>query len=192
MENVWDENGNVTPVTRINAGPVIVTQIKTKDIDGYESFQVGFDNSAKKLSKPLKGHLKDIGNFRYLHEFVKKDNSAYKIGDAIDVSVFNSNDLVRVTGIGKGRGFQGVVKRHGFSGGPKTHGDKDQQRTSGSIGSTGPQRVMPGKKMAGHMGCNKVTVKNLRIISVDKENNFLLVKGAVPGNKKGIIFIETI
>ncbi len=192
MDSTWDEDGKVIPVTKVQAGPVVVTQVRTNEKDGYEAFCVGFDNSAKNLSKPVLGHLKDLGKFRYMHEFRKtNDEESYKVGDVIDVSVFEKGNKVKVTGKDKGRGFQGVVKRHGFSGGPKTHGNKDQQRTPGSIGSTGPQRVIKGKKMAGHMGDKTVTIKNLMVVGIDKENNTIDIKGGIPGNRNGIIFIET-
>jgi large subunit ribosomal protein L3 len=192
MDQLWNENGVVTPVTAVHAGPVVVVQVRTKENDGYEAFQVGYDNTKKKLSKPLKGHFGDKGQFKIVKEFRKKKEDEYQVGDTISVTVFKEGDKVKVTGTDKGRGFQGVVKRHGFSGAPKTHGTKDQLRMPGSIGVGGVQRVVPGRKMGGRMGAETKTVKNLRVIKVDEEKNMLWVKGAIPGNKKGIITIESL
>lgn len=191
MESVWDKNGKMIPVTKVKAGPIVVTQVRTIERDGYEAFQVGFDNSANRVNKPLAGHLKNLGKFKHIHEF-RKTNEKYNIGDIIDVTTFEKGVKIKVTGKEKGRGFQGVVKRHGFSGGPKTHGNKDQQRMPGSIGSTGPQRVIKGQKMAGHMGDETVTIKNLEIIDIDTENEVLKIKGGIPGSRNGIIYIETL
>ena len=190
MDQVWDENGNITPVTVINAGPVVVTQIKTKDKDGYEAFQIGYDNSAKHISKALAGHLKDLGKFRHIKEFKKTVEENYNIGDSIDVSAFAKGDRITITGWEKGRGFQGVVKRHGFHGGPKTHGQKNRLRAPGSLGPTAPQRVVKGKKMAGRMGNERVTLRNVLIVDINKEQNILLIKGPVPGNLKNILLIQ--
>ncbi len=188
MSQVWDDEGNVIPVTHIQAGPIVVTQVKTEEKDGYSAIQVGYQPTKKSLTKPLKGHLKDLGGFTYLREF-HTDKEA-KLGDTIDVSVFEKGDKVMVTGTDKGRGFQGVVKRHGFHGAPKSHGTKDQLRMPGSIGSTGPQRVIKGKKMAGRMGGTTKTIKNLKVVDIDPEKGLLFLKGAVPGNKKGVLLIE--
>lgn len=190
MDQVWDEEGNVTPVTVINAGPVVVTQVKTKDKDGYEAFQIGYDNSAKHISKALAGHLKDLGKFRHIKEFKKTGEENYNIGDSIDVSAFAKGDRITITGWEKGRGFQGVVKRHGFHGGPKTHGQKNRLRAPGSLGPTAPQRVVKGKKMAGRMGNERVTLKKVLVVDVNKENNTLLIRGSVPGNSKNILLIQ--
>ncbi len=200
MDQVWDEKGNVIPVTVINAGPVVVTQIKNKEKDGYQSFQVGYDGSAKKISKQLEGHLsitdengtkKLLGKFRHIKEFKKtNDNENYQVGDSIDVSAFAKGDRIKITGWEKGRGFQGVVKRHGFHGGPKTHGQKNRLRAPGSLGPTAPQRVVKGKKMAGRMGNERVTLRNVLIVDINKEQNILLIKGPVPGNLKNILLIQ--
>jgi len=190
MDQVWDEKGNVTPVTVISAGPVVITQIKNKEKDGYESFQVGYDNSAKHITKALAGHLKNLGKFRHIKEFKKKGDENYNLGDTIDVSAFAKGDRVTITGWEKGRGFQGVVKRHGFHGGPKTHGQKNRLRSPGSIGPTAPQRVMKGKKMAGRMGNERVTLRKVEVVDIDKEKNILLIKGPVPGNAKNILLIQ--
>ncbi|MBN2197807.1 50S ribosomal protein L3 [Candidatus Wolfebacteria bacterium] len=190
MSQIWKDE-KVVPVTFIQAGPITVTQLKTKEKDGYDGIQVGFDATKKTLKKPEKGHLKDLGNFRYLKEF-KTENSEFKVGDILNVEQFNEGDKIKISGLSKGRGFQGVVKRHGFHGGPKTHGQKDRLRAPGSIGSTGPQRVMPGTKMAGRMGQERKTFKNLRVIQVDKEKNILAIKGAVPGMSGTLLEIQNI
>jgi large subunit ribosomal protein L3 len=188
MSQIWKDD-KVIPVTLIKAGPITITQIKTKEKDGYNAVQVGFDATKKKINKPEKGHLKDLGNFRHLKEF-KVQNSEFKIGEILDVNQFQEGDKIKISGLNKGRGFQGGVKRHGFHGGPKTHGQKDRHRAPGSIGATAPQRVLPGRKMAGHMGQERTTVKNLKIVGVDKENNILTVKGAVPGMKGTLLEIS--
>ncbi|MDI6717505.1 MAG: 50S ribosomal protein L3 [Patescibacteria group bacterium] len=188
MTQIWKDD-KVIPVTLIEAGPVTVTQVKTKEKDGYEAVQVGFDASKKKINKPLAGHLKNMGNFRYLREF-RVSNPEIKIGGVLDVSQFNEGDKVKISGLNKGRGFQGVVKRHGFGGGPKTHGQKNRLRAPGSIGATAPQRVIPGLKMAGHMGQERTAVKNLIIVGIDKDRNILMIKGAVPGMRKTLLEIQ--
>lgn len=198
MSQKFRENGNTVPLTVIEAGPCFVTQIRNKDKEGYQSVQIGF-GVKKNIKKPLKGHLKDLDNmgpvlleknkgFRYLKEF-RVDKIDYKKGDKIDISIFKVGEMVQVTGISKGKGFQGVVKRHNFRGGPKTHGDKDQLRMPGSIGATAPQRVFKGMRMAGRMGSDRVTVKNLEIIEVIPEKNLLLVKGPVPGGRNNLLEI---
>jgi len=196
MSQIWKDE-KVIPVTLIQAGPVVVTQTRVKEKDKYEAIQVGFDATRKKISKPLAGHLKNLGNFRYLREFrldkgnTNKEKKEYKIGDVLDVSQFNEGEKVIVSSFDKGRGFQGVVKRYGFRGGPKTHGQKDRLRAPGSIGATAPQRVIPGKKMAGRMGQERKTIKNLKIVLIDKENNILAVKGAVSGMSGTILEIRS-
>lgn len=194
MSQIWKGN-KVAPVTLISAGPATITQIRSKEKDGYNAVQIGFDATKKKLNKPLRGHLKDLGNFRHLKEF-KIENSKFKIenfnvGDVLTVEQFNEGEKVKVSGLNKGRGFQGVVKRHGFGGGPKTHGQKNRYRAPGSIGSTAPQRIMPGRKMAGRMGQKRIMVKNLEIAGIDKENNILMVKGAVPGMRGTLLEITS-
>ena len=191
MSQIW--NGDkVTPVTLVQAGPVVITQIRNNEKNGYSAVQVGFDATRKKISKPLAGQLKDLGNFRHIKEFrcSAEDAQNLKIGDKVDVSQFQEGDLVKISGKSKGRGFQGVVKRHGFSGGPKTHGQKNRYRAPGSIGATAPQRVMPGRKMAGRMGQERTTVKNLKVAGIDKENNILMIKGALPGAKGALLEIR--
>ncbi len=189
MSQVW-KNDKVVPVTLVKSTPNTVISIKDKEKDGYLAIQIGFDNTKKRLNKPMKGILKELGNFRHLKEFRVDSVENYKIGDILGVDQFSEGDKVMVSGLNKGRGFQGVVKRHGFSGGPKTHGQKNRQRAPGSIGATAPQRVMKGRKMAGHMGTERVTIKNLEIAGIDKENNILMIKGAVPGMRGTLLEIK--
>ncbi|MEK7634288.1 MAG: 50S ribosomal protein L3 [Patescibacteria group bacterium] len=189
MSQIW-KNDKVIPVTLVKATPNIVICIKEKEKNGYTAVQIGFDNTKKKLNKPMKGILKELGNFRHLKEFRVDSMGNYKVGDALEVNQFNEGDKVAVSGLNKGRGFQGVVKRHGFSGGPKTHGQKNRQRAPGSIGATAPQRVMKGRRMAGHMGTERITIKNLEIAGIDKENNILMIKGAVPGMRGTLLEIK--
>lgn len=189
MSQIW-KNDKVIPVTLVKAAANIVIGIMEKEKNGYLAIQIGFDNTKKRLNKPMKGILKDLGNFRYLKEFRVDSMENYKIGDILGVDQFNDGDKVVVSGLNKGRGFQGVVKRHGFGGGPKTHGQKNRQRAPGSIGATAPQRVMKGRRMAGHMGTERVTIKNLEIAGIDKENNILMIKGAVPGMRGTLLEIK--
>lgn len=188
MTQTFDKEGVVYPVTVINAGPIVVTQIKDLDKDGYEAVQIGYgERHSKNINKPLKGHLKDLGNFKYIKEFEKFGD--LKTGDKIDVSSFAEGDSITISSISKGKGFQGVVKRHGFKGGPRTHGQKHSERKPGSIGAGGIQRVFKGLRMAGRMGSDRITVKNLKVVQVDKKNNLLLVRGAVPGRKGTLVEI---
>ena len=189
------EDGKVFPATLISAGPIVITQVKNEEHDGYSAFQVGYgDQKKERLSKAVLGHLRKLGPFRYLKEFRSRDNvEEKKVGDTIDVSVFEKGDIVyisEVSGISKGKGFQGVVKRHGFHGGPRSHGQKHSEREAGSIGATGPQRVFKGKKMPGRMGGDRVTVKNLTVLEVDKDNNQLLISGAIPGRRGTLLEIR--
>ena len=200
MAQVFDEQGNVVPVTVIEAGPCYVTQIKTRETDGYDAIQLGFIEDKVKqsrLSFPEKGHLRGLENVRHLREFRTNsdfiETSSVKCGDKVDVAFLKQGDLVNVTGFSKGRGFAGVVKRHHFAGGPKSHGQTDRHRAPGSIGATSsPGRVLKGKKMAGHMGNSRVTARNLEVIQTDPERNLLLVKGAVPGANGGLLIIEKV
>ncbi|MBU1046366.1 50S ribosomal protein L3 [Patescibacteria group bacterium] len=188
MTQVFDQNGMVQSVTVLQAGPVVITQIKDTDKDGYAAIQVGFGvKNEKNINKAQKGQFKDLGNFRFLKEFIVKNTEGYTVGDEIDISVFEEGDKVNVSSISKGKGFQGVVKRHNFAGGFRTHGQKHQERKPGSIGATGPQRVFKGLKMAGRMGSDRVTTKNLKVIQIDKVSNQLLVKGAVAGRKGSLV-----
>lgn len=189
MTQVFDEDGKVHPATVLNAGPIVVTQVKDDETDGYSAIQVGFDEKKEKnVSKPLKGHLKDLGLFRYLREF--RGAGEYKRGDKMDASVFEKGDVVEVSAISKGKGFQGVVKRHNFSGGRRSHGNKHAERQGGSIGATGPQRVFKGLKMPGRMGTDRVTVKNLKVLIADKEKNQLVIKGAIPGRRGTLVEVR--
>ncbi len=181
---MFNEKGEVTPVTLIGAEDNVVTQIKTPEKDGYMAVQVGAGiKKEKNISKSLKGHFKGLGSFAQVKEFRVNDISAYKSGDTMNIAVFAPGEKVSVSAQSTGRGFQGVVKRHGFKGGPASHGHRDVLRKPGSIGSRFPQRVLKGKRMAGRMGHDRVTVKNLEIVRVDAATNILAVKGAVPGRK---------
>jgi len=194
MTQLFQESGEAVAVTAIQAGPVVVTQVKTRDRDGYDAVQVGLVESKMKQSRITsaeKGHLKGLETVRHLREFRTDDTSSIKRGDKLDVGCLAVGDLVNVSGFSKGRGFAGVVKRHHFSGGPKTHGQSDRHRAPGSIGAaTFPGRVLKGKKMAGHMGDRRITAPNLEVLQTDVERNLLLVKGAVPGANGGLLIIE--
>ncbi len=187
MTQIYDKNGKITPVTVIEAGPCFVTQIKTKEKDGYESIQIGLASLApKKITKSKKGK-----EYRFLKEF-SGNIADYKVGDKIDVAKFVEGEKIKVSGITKGRGFQGVVKRHGFKGAPASHGHPHDLRKPGSIGCSFPERVIKGMRMAGHMGVDKKTIKNLKIAAIDAENNLLAVSGPVPGHNNNLIEIQTI
>lgn len=188
MTQVFDEDGSCRPVTVLRAGPCVVTQIKTPERDGYSAVQVGFGKK-KRVARPQKGHLQDRGNFAYLREFHVPEEEAqkFKVGDTVELSAFEVGEHVRVSGISKGKGFQGVVRRHGFHGGPRSHGQKHSEREAGSIGATGPQRVFKGKKMPGRMGGERVTIKGLTVVRVLPKENALYVSGAVPGRRGTLI-----
>ena len=189
MTQVFDEKGMAHPATVLSVGPVTVTQAKNIDKDGYQAVQVGYgERREKNINQAQKGHLKDLGLFRYIKEF--RTEEEMKRGDIIDVSKFEVGDVVEISATSKGKGFQGVVKRHGFAGGPRTHGNKHHERTPGSIGAQGPQRVLKGVRMAGRMGTDRVTVKNLKVLQVDKENNQLVLRGAVPGYRGTLVEIK--
>jgi len=189
MTQKYKEDGQVVPVTVVSAGPCFITQVKSLEKDGYKSVQVGYQE-AKRVNKPKAGHLKDGIKARYLREFrVEEDLPEIKRGQKITVMIFAKGDKVKVTGNSKGKGFQGVVKRHGFHGHNTTHGTKDQVRHPGSIGAGGVQHVVKGKKMAGRMGGDKVTLKNLEIIDIDPAKNLLYIKGAIPGSRNGLVEI---
>jgi large subunit ribosomal protein L3 len=194
MTQLFQESGQTVAVTAIQAGPSLVTQVKSRDRDGYDAIQVGLiENkvSQSRLSSAERGHLRDLESVRYLREFRADDISSIKRGDKVDVSFLKQGDLVNVIGVSKGRGFAGVVKRHHFAGGPKTHGQTDRHRAPGSIGATTfPGRVLKGKRMAGHMGNRRVTARNLEVVEADPQRNLLLVKGAVPGANGGLLVIE--
>jgi large subunit ribosomal protein L3 len=189
MTQLYKEGAEVV-VTAIEAGPCFVVQVKTQEKDGYSAVQLGFEDS-KRLNSPQKGHQKDVGRFKHLREFKVKEGDAVEKGMKVDIDMFKAGDVVDVIGISKGKGFAGGMKRHHFKGGPKTHGQSDRHRAPGSIGSgTTPGRVIKGLRMAGHMGNERVTVRNLQIVDVDPENHILLVKGAVPGYNKGLLMIN--
>ncbi len=193
MTQIFTEDGLVIPVTVIEAGPVSVVQKKTVENDGYTAIQVGFaDVKDKKLNKPEKGHLAKAGvaNKKYLKEFRLDDDSAYNVGDEIKVDIFAAGDKIDVTGISKGHGYAGTVKRWGTHRGPMSHGS-GYHRGVGSMGACStPSRVMKNKKLPGHMGVDQVTVQNLDVVKVDAEKNIILVKGAVPGPKGGVLTIR--
>lgn len=191
MTQVFDETGVVHPVTVVEAGPCVVTQVKTTEQDGYGAVQLGFGLD-KRLNKPEQGHRHASGFMsRALREIRSEDPSEFTVGQVLKADVFADGEAVDVTGTSKGRGFQGGVKRHGFRGGPKTHGQSDRHRAPGSIGSSAtPGRVFKGMRMAGHMGHERVTVQNLRIVRVDLERNLLLIEGSVPGPNKGLVLIR--
>jgi len=178
MSQTFEQDGTVVPVTLIEAGPCQITQIKTKKSDGYESLQVGFQEIKKKnkIKKPMASKP-----FRFIREFRNAVAGESKVGDKIDVSSFKEGEMVKVSGISKGKGFQGGVRRWGFKGKFQTHGIKHEGRTIGSVSDSGKERVIKGKRMPGRMGSDRVTVKNLKVIKVDQENNLLVVSGAVPG-----------
>lgn len=190
MTQVYDEKGVVAPATIITAGPLTVTQVKTVETDGYASAQIGFGlRKEKNTPKPERGHLKDLPLVRHMREV--RDMQAEK-GATIDVTIFTPGDVVAVSAISKGKGFQGVVKRHGFKGGPRSHGQKNKERAPGSIAGAGRAggRVAPGMRMAGRMGGDRVTVRNLRVLQVDKDTNTLVLSGAVPGRPGTLVEIR--
>ena len=193
MTQVFSEDGVLTPVTVLQAGPCVVTQVKTVENDGYSAVQVGFGDIREKLvNKPKKGHFAKAGVTakRFLKEFRLEDAESYTLGQEIKADVFAAGDKVDATAKSKGKGFQGAIKRHGQSRGPMAHGSK-YHRHAGSNGSaTTPGRVFKGKHMPGHMGAVRVTVRNLEVVSVDAEKNLILVKGAVPGPKKSLVMLK--
>jgi len=187
MTQIFRDSGEAEAVTAVEAGPCSVVQIKTVAKEGYNAVQLGF-GEAKRLKSPQRGHLRGLGQFKHLREFRVDDIEDIQV--KVDVSMFSEGDLVDVTGMSKGKGFAGVVKRHGFAGGPKTHGQSDRHRHPGSIGATtSPGRVLKGTRMAGHMGNRRVTVRKLEVLKADPERNLLLIKGAVPGAKNGLLLI---
>ena len=188
MTQVWGDDGKVVPVTVVQAGPIVVTQVKNADTDGYTAVQVGFGTKkAHNINKPQTGHFKGLGNFRYVQEF--RDVTGHDVGATLDASVFAPGDVVVVSGTSKGKGFQGVVKRHGFAGGRRTHGQKHSEREPGSIGGGLRTRVPKGMRMAGRMGGDTVSVKNLRVVAVDKEQGLLMISGAVPGRRGTLLSV---
>jgi large subunit ribosomal protein L3 len=190
MAQIFRENGEIVPVTVLEVGPCFVTQIKTPDHDGYSALQIGFGES-RRLTKPARGHLKNLPPLEHLHEVRTSNTAAFKVGQKLNVNLFAVGDLVDVSGISKGKGTAGVVKRHHFRGGPVTHGQSDRLRRPGASGATTtPGRVLRGLRMAGRMGNARATVLNLEVVQVDAERNLLAVKGAVPGAKNGLLFVR--
>lgn len=193
MTRIFDDEGNMVPVTVVQAGPCYVIQVKTLERDGYEAMQIGFDpKKEKRTNKPLKGHFAkaNVPPLRRLKEFPLPEDREVKPGDVLTVEMFSPGEKVKVSGTSKGRGFAGVVKRHGFGGGPKTHGQSDRWRAPGSIGqSSFPSRVFKGLRMAGHMGNARATVTGLTVVKVDPEKNLLFIKGAVPGARNSYVEI---
>jgi large subunit ribosomal protein L3 len=191
MTQVFDEKGVAVPVTVVECGPNVVTQIRTVETDGYEAVQLGFGIS-KRLNRPEQGHRKASGYMsNSLREVTASTLEGIEVGQVYKADTFANGEIIDVIGTSKGRGFQGGMKRHGFHGGPKTHGQSDRWRAPGSIGSSAtPGRVMKGMKMAGHMGNERVTIQNLEVVRVDIERNLLLVKGSVPGPNKGLVIVR--
>ena len=191
MTQIFNEDGVLTPVTVLQAGPCVVTQIKTMDNDGYEAVQVGFGDKREALvNKPMKGHFEKAGVSckRFVKEF--KLEGDYELGQEIKADIFAAGDKIDATAISKGKGFQGAIKRHGQSRGPMAHGSKYHRHAGSNGACSDPSKVFKGKRMPGHMGHVKVTVQNLEVVRVDAENNLLLVKGAVPGPKKSLVTIK--
>lgn len=208
MTQLFDDNGNVVPVTVIEAGPCYVTQIKTQESDGYHAVQIGFGQiKENRLKRPQAGHLgllptsekhptrrqfpKAVPALRVVREVRTKEKPEAQLGDQITVEIFAEGERVDIVGKSKGRGFAGVMKRHGFGGGPRTHGQSDRPRSPGSIGATStPGRVFKGMRMAGRMGNQRVTSQNLQVVRVDTEHNLIAVKGSVPGPKGGLVLVK--
>lgn len=193
MSSFFSSDGQQVPVTVLEVGPCVVTQVKTRETDGYDALQVGFvEKKRKGINKPLEGHLKKSGDqaFAFLKEIPTDDPSAYTLGQSLTVEMFQVGERIEVSGVSKGRGFAGVIKRWGFSGGRKTHGSMFH-RAPGSVGcSAWPSRIIKGRKMPGHYGNRRVTVRNLEVVDVRPDNHLLLVKGAVPGSKHGLVEVK--
>lgn len=192
---VFDEAGKVQPVTVLSTGPVVVIQVKTLEKDGYKAVQVGFgERLTKNINKAQKGQFKELGNFRFVKEFRLPEDATteFAVGDKIDLSVFKEGDSVAISAISKGKGFQGVVKRHGFKGGPRSHGQKHSEREPGSIsgGTRNGGRVPIGMRMAGRMGSDRITVKNLKVTQINPEAGLILIKGAIPGRRGTLVEIR--
>ncbi len=193
MTQVFGENGELIPVTVLQAGPCVVTQIKTMENDGYEAVQVGFTDKREKLvAKPQKGHFDkaQVSYKRYVREFRFENTSDYKIADEIKADIFAKGDKVDVTAVSKGKGFQGAIKRHGQSRGPMAHGSKYHRHAGSNGACSSPSKVFKGKKMAGHMGHRTVTIQNLEIVRADADENLILVRGSVPGPRKALITVK--
>jgi large subunit ribosomal protein L3 len=193
MSQYYTEAGHAIPVTVISAGPVTVTQVKNADTDGYEALQVGYGTQQEgRITKARLGQMKQMGPFRHLKEFrFKQDSHALAVGDTLDVSQFEAGDVLFISGTSKSKGFQGVVKRHGFHGGPRSHGQKHSEREPGSIGGGLRNRVPKGMRMAGRTGGDTVTLKNIKVVAVDRDTNTLYVKGAVPGRRGTLLVLHS-
>ncbi|MDO8472546.1 MAG: 50S ribosomal protein L3 [Dehalococcoidia bacterium] len=190
ITQIFAPNGKIIATTAIEAGPCVVTQVKTKDRDGYEAVQMGF-GEAKRVNAPLAGHLGKLGKIRYMKEITADETKGIEVGTRVDASLFAKGESVDVTGVSKGKGFAGGVKRYHFHGGPKTHGQSDRHRGPGSIGATTtPGRVLKGQRMAGHMGSDQVTIRNLRVLEADPARNLLLVRGSVPGPAGSMVIVH--
>lgn len=190
MTQVFDENGKVHPATILTAGPSSITQVKTKENDGYGAVQLGYgEKREKNITKSLKGHLNGV-NARFIKEFRVDDTSAFKVGDKVDLSAFAVGDVIEVSAVSKGKGYQSVIKRHGFKGQPRSHGQKHSENAPGSIGGGLRNKVPKNMRMAGRTGGDRITVKNLTILGVDQENNQLLISGAVPGRRGTLVEIK--
>lgn len=193
MTQIFDESGVLTPVTVLQAGPCVVTQVKTADKDGYSAVQVGYvDRKEKLVSKPVKGVFDKAGVSykKYVREFRLEDAEEYSVKDEIKVDIFKAGEKVDTSAVSKGKGFQGAIKRHNLSRGPMTHGSKFHRHAGSNGAASNPSKVFKGKKMPGHMGAKKITIQNLEIVRVDLENNLILVKGAVPGPRKSLVTIR--
>ena len=193
MTQIFNENGVLTPVTVLQAGPCVITQVKTVENDGYSAVQVGYvDKREKLVSKPIKGHFDKAGVSykRYVREFKLENAAQYSVKDEIKAEIFAAGDKIDATAISKGKGFQGAIKRHGQSRGPMAHGSKFHRHAGSNGACSDPSKVFKGKKMPGQMGNKKVTIQNLKIVKVDAENNLILVKGAIPGPKKSLVTIK--
>lgn len=193
MTQIFNDEGVLTPVTVLQAGPCVVTQVKTEENDGYKAIQVGFvDKRAKLVSKPLKGHFDKAGVSykRFVREFRFDNSEDYSVKDEIKADIFAAGDKIDATAVSKGKGFQGAIKRHGQSRGPMAHGSKFHRHAGSNGAASDPSKVFKGKKMPGHMGNKQITIQNLEIVKIDAENNLILVKGAVPGPKKSLVTIK--
>ncbi len=190
MTQVFRENGSVVPVTLIEAGPCVVTQVKTEETDGYSAVQLGYGEK-KRPNKPMQGHFRQSRPSRYVREVKADDPTEFSVGQTLGVDIFSEGEKVDIIGRSKGRGFAGTMKRHGFGGGPRTHGQSDRARAPGSIGGgTTPGKVFKGLKMSGHMGNRRITVKGLEIVGVDTDRNILMVKGGIPGAPNSLVQIR--
>ncbi len=190
MTQIFDKDGVVHPATLVEASPIVVSQVKTVENDGYTAVQVASGaKKAERMNKPMKGHMKDFGAFATLREFRIEGTPEQKVGDKIDLTQFKEGDEIEVSAISKSKGFQGVVKRHGFGGGPRTHGQKHSEREPGSIGGGLRNKVPKKMRMAGRMGGDRITVKNLKVLHIDQATNTIYISGAIPGRRGTLVEI---